>query len=623
MDEATRRERGRLSEATQIYDEKKIDYQKKEKFANAELRERRKDTMGPARGQALGSAGRLAEGKNIASRQRRKDAIGPARGLRKEAASCQREPNTKARAKDAEAAKVKGPEESVTEAGKPEESATVGSSKSAMDQELIGPNCSDDEEILRQLLQFKLDRFGNCFIQDEAEENQRRAMLKAARESMARTKKAMLHWPHNLPTKVEQSRKAEAPVTESATVGSSKSAMEQLLKDKLDILDLEEDSKKATEPAADPNSVTIQDDHVDRAKSALAKETADEEAKATLAKETADEEAKAALAKETADEEEEAYDQFRKHWEDKCCKDCDHFQHKTVLSSMQFTYCTPGMVPYSFAETLQIFSMKLKLTDDNAGGFELPLSVYGMVAVRDALDSRRNILFSCDRTMAQELTQDDPFLHFTGPSRAILSADKVYFEIRLRVKGATGSQDKPLITCVRGYAGGSCAALCFDNALCTLEMCLQTVEPAVQATILAVQIVKKKDLWPLNFRYGGLVACTPLPRTITDSGGNKNIVLIESKGREMPQGNRGYVPLSRQVVCVEDRGGLDVVIQAYKKSGAVGAEGRVHFKAQNCHISQQQCIVGQAQVTVTVAWSVVPTDMDDLVFNSSRRFQAV
>lgn len=73
---------------------------------------------------------------------------------------------------------------------------------------------------------------------------------------------------------------------------------------------------------------------------------------------------------------------------------------------MQFTHYTPGMVPYSIAETLQIFSMKLKLTDDNAGGFELPLSVYGMVAVRDALDSRRNILFSCGRTMAQELTQD-------------------------------------------------------------------------------------------------------------------------------------------------------------------------------------------------------------------------
>lgn len=136
-----------------------------------------------------------------------------------------------------------------------------------MDQELIGPNCTDDEEILQQLLQFKLDRFGDSFIQDEAEENERRAMLKAARESMARTKKALLHWQHNLPTKDEQSRN---PVTESATVGSSKSAMEQLLKDKLDILDLEEDSNRATEPAADPNSVTIQDDHVDRAKSALA-----------------------------------------------------------------------------------------------------------------------------------------------------------------------------------------------------------------------------------------------------------------------------------------------------------------------------------------------------------------
>jgi hypothetical protein len=84
--------------------------------------------------------------------------------------------------------------------------------------------------------------------------------------------------------------------------------------------------------------------------------------------------------------------------------------HSAVLSSMQFTHYTPGIIPYNSAgaavDTLQIFSMKLKLTDDIAGGFELPLSVYGVVAVRDTVDSSRNMLFSCDRTMAQELTQD-------------------------------------------------------------------------------------------------------------------------------------------------------------------------------------------------------------------------
>ena len=100
---------------------------------------------------------------------------------------------------------------------------------------------------------------------------------------------------------------------------------------------------------------------------------------------------------------------------------------------------------------------------------------------------------------------------------------------------------------------------------------------------------------------------------MTNPPSNK-IVLLESKDGPMPEGISGYLHLWRQVISVEFEGGLDVVIQAYTNSGDVGAEGRVHFRAQSCQMSQQQCIVGQAQVTVTVAWSVVPTDMDHLVF---------
>ncbi|CAM0942668.1 unnamed protein product [Alopecurus aequalis] len=466
----------------------------------------------------------------------------------------------------------------MSDARKPQESVPV---KSAMDQEVIGPNSADDERILQQMLQSKLDLLGDSFIQDEAEEKERRAMLKEVQEELARRKKAMLlYWQGKLPAK---DRKAQAPVV----IQAEESAMDHEViaddKQKLGIWG----SNRMTKATSNFNSVTIQDDHVDKAKSALAKKTADEEAT--------------------------AYASYRSCWEHNCCKgdDCDHYNHKTALSSMLFTHCTPGKIPFYVAVTLQIFSMKLKLTYDNPGGFEFPLSVYGVVAVRDALDSRRNILFSCDRTEAQELTQDEPFLHLTGPSRAILCTDKVYFEIYLRVKGA---EDKPLITCARAY-GGRGAALCFSNVLCTLEVCLQTVKEALQATIVAVQIVRKEELWPFNFAHGGMVACTPLPRTrAADSGGvspsDQTIVLIESKDREMPQGDYGYLHLSRQVVCVERGGGLDVVMQAYTKSGTLRAEGRLHFKAQKCHMSQQQCIVGRARVIVDVAWSIVPTNMD-------------
>jgi hypothetical protein len=78
-----------------------------------------------------------------------------------------------------------------------------------------------------------------------------------------------------------------------------------------------------------------------------------------------------------------------------------------ALSSMQFTYYTPGCrrrnPAASTPATLQIFSVKLA---EIAGGLGWPLSVYGVVAVRDVVDHNRNFLFSCDRDNPQELTQN-------------------------------------------------------------------------------------------------------------------------------------------------------------------------------------------------------------------------
>jgi hypothetical protein len=78
-----------------------------------------------------------------------------------------------------------------------------------------------------------------------------------------------------------------------------------------------------------------------------------------------------------------------------------------ALSSMQFTYYTPGCNRRNGAAstpvTLQIFSIKLA---EIAGGLQWPLSVYGVIAVRDAVDYNRNFIFSCDRDDSQELTQN-------------------------------------------------------------------------------------------------------------------------------------------------------------------------------------------------------------------------
>ncbi|EMS64874.1 hypothetical protein TRIUR3_06634 [Triticum urartu] len=125
-------------------------------------------------------------------------------------------------------------------------------------------------------------------------------------------------------------------------------------------------------------------------------------------------------------------------WESAWSKTCNFFTDTTALSSMQFTHYTPGNMSYhrvgSTPETLQIFSVKLAKI---GGGLAWPLSVYGVVAARDIVDHNRNILFSCSRSQAQELRQDDPFLHLIGPSRAIVFTDMVDFEIQLKVKASS------------------------------------------------------------------------------------------------------------------------------------------------------------------------------------------
>ncbi|XP_051229276.2 uncharacterized protein [Lolium perenne] len=318
-------------------------------------------------------------------------------------------------------------------------------------------------------------------------------------------------------------------------------------------------------------------------------------------------------------DEAETFAAHRRLWEYKRGETCGSFTDTTRLSSMQFTHYTPGCVQHSSfsstPETLQIFSIKLTRLD---GGLEFPLSVYGVVAIRDMVDRNRNILFSRDISEAQELKESDPFLHLIGPSRAILFTHHVGIEIQLRVAGTAGSQDRALISYARRYSGGygpSVTSLCFKNILCTLELRSQPVKRTVQATILGVQVTMDDGSWPL--KYGGLVACSPLSGEIVVTDGvitrnidppSSQIVLLDSMDKSILKGDDGYVHLWRQVVSVELRGGLDLVIQAYSKSGDIAAETCVRFMTQVCNISQKKCTLGDAEVTFTVAWSRVPDD---------------
>jgi hypothetical protein len=74
-----------------------------------------------------------------------------------------------------------------------------------------------------------------------------------------------------------------------------------------------------------------------------------------------------------------------------------------ILSPMLFTHYRPGHTPFfsGATRTMQIFSIKVTLLE----GFEWPLEVFGVVAARDAVDYRRNILFLRTRDDCQFLTE--------------------------------------------------------------------------------------------------------------------------------------------------------------------------------------------------------------------------
>ncbi|KAF7005057.1 hypothetical protein CFC21_020205 [Triticum aestivum] len=283
---------------------------------------------------------------------------------------------------------------------------------------------------------------------------------------------------------------------------------------------------------------------------------------------------------------------------------CGGFNDLTTLSPMYFTPFAPGIIPYSgFAtEALQIYSFKIFDLDDS---LKWPLYVYGVVAARDFVDGNRNLLFSRSRANCQVLTEKDPFLHLTGPSRAILSEYPVDFEVELRIKDGAESQDKALMSSTNHHHLGGDTAL-FFGCLCSAEMGLQTIRSAVQATILSVRVVGGG----FPFEFGVQVACSSSTGRVI-AAACRQVVLLDSVEKFPQDGLDGYLPLSRNVVTVESKGSLRIIINGYSESGIVADEARLDFPAQHCQISTQECTVGNSKLQVVIAWSLLVRDKLD------------
>ncbi|KAM3391734.1 hypothetical protein ACQJBY_013065 [Aegilops geniculata] len=288
---------------------------------------------------------------------------------------------------------------------------------------------------------------------------------------------------------------------------------------------------------------------------------------------------------------------------------CGGFEDKTTLSPLQFTHCTPGIIPplaAAIESTLQIYSFKIVGLKEQLAW---PIFVYGVVAARDSVDRNRNLLFSRSRIMGQVLTEDDPYLCLTGPSRAIVAGDYVDFEVELKVRGPDDElKDHQLMCAVNRYVeavdNGEHRPLHFDSPVCTAELWFQRLPGTVQATILSVRFIGEE----FPFKFGGRVACVI-------GGAREKVVLFESFGEKSEEDEvalDGYVPLSRNVVSVEIGGGLDVVLEAYEE-GSNSTSGHFYFSTEYCNTSQLRCSVSGCEVEITVAWSRIVRDKMEML----------
>uniref|UniRef100_A0A0E0R0N0 DUF6598 domain-containing protein n=1 Tax=Oryza rufipogon TaxID=4529 RepID=A0A0E0R0N0_ORYRU len=236
-------------------------------------------------------------------------------------------------------------------------------------------------------------------------------------------------------------------------------------------------------------------------------------------------------------------------------------------------------------------------------GLQWPIHVFGLIAARDTIDHNRNMVFDRTRDDCQTLTQEDPYLLLTGPTRAVVVCDPVYLEAVLRVKGSTESEDEDLsfftvpLTNVNRPRETCLITREYTSKLSTLELTFGYVVRSVEATIKA-RIVDGS--WPEE--DGSSARFTACTSSLKHNG----VLLLDSgdKRRKMRVDADGVVGLSRRVVSVEFEGELEVSVVTFDGSNICSKmEAEIRFVPEEVGESCVELDVGFCKMEITVAWS--------------------
>ncbi|XBI36550.1 hypothetical protein VPH35_122044 [Triticum aestivum] len=324
----------------------------------------------------------------------------------------------------------------------------------------------------------------------------------------------------------------------------------------------------------------------------IAKRKATEAKKAATTDTTKDKEAEEAaktarLMAEEATKAKEAAEEARQ-LED---KETEWAQCKEELFASKFRPSIPAM-RYTFPafrdtpnpmDTLQFKLVKITSIEE----------LFGIVTARDILDNKRNIIFHRPRNSCQTITEEDPYLALTGPSRAIaVSIDLSYIEVSLKVKGTTKAEDKDLSDLVVTYRSGYCLTGVYPSRLSTLKLEFSHVSFSVEATIC---IKLTGGSWPIGFQSVFTAG------TSTD---DVLVKLLDSEHDGLPVDANGVTKLSCRVVSVGLEKFLKVQLMAISiNEKQVVESSEATFKPERAGISLSNLSLGCCSMEVAVAWS--------------------
>ncbi|KAF8678546.1 hypothetical protein HU200_046161 [Digitaria exilis] len=294
--------------------------------------------------------------------------------------------------------------------------------------------------------------------------------------------------------------------------------------------------------------------------------------------------------------------EFRKFWEESMSP---HFGPLTATTGMYTTGSESGPMRYtdsgppSFGgipyDALEIFSIKVT----ELKGFEWPIRVFGLVAVRDSMDHKRNVLFDRSEEDSQTLTEKDSSLVLTGPTRAIALIDPPEFEVELRILGSRPSGGKILSAVYFEYTNRNSASTGLvqtwteRSKRSKIEVKCSQLNAPLEATIELCHLEGSVDFHGQFYAH-------------MEHMGEEHIVLLDSRDDKVTLKPDGHVMLSRKVVLVEEGARLVLGVKAWQNGDVDSAVVDTAVFPARFHSRSNGCFdVGFCKMSISVAWSVL------------------